>query len=125
MAERDIKPLLPLAQAAERLQWSVRTLRRKLVEHGIGTIGSRRLARLAEQDLERLIEAERQPAAAAAPRHRSGPGSIRAINRELRLQSEVQHVGAPNPASKARMQSYWRRRNAQLNRKKRRKPAVD
>jgi len=60
----DSRPLLTLAQAAARLQWSVRTVRSRLQAHGIGTVGRGRLARLTEQDLERLIEAERQFVAA-------------------------------------------------------------
>jgi hypothetical protein len=93
----SIDPLLTLAQAAGRLQWSVRTLKRKLAARGIGTIGKARLARLSEADLARLIEAERQVVGQVAPA--SPPSTL--VNWD------------------ARMRSYWRRRNGQLNRKKR------
>jgi len=46
----------------------------QLAEHGIGTIGRGRLARLTERDLAQLIEAERQP----VPTPRSGAAQIRA-----------------------------------------------
>lgn len=94
-------PLLTLPQAAGRLQWSVRTLKRKLAARGIGTIGKGRLARLSEADLARLIEAERQPA-----------------SEQITMPPSVGQ-GYPD----ARMRSYWRRRNGQLNRKERARPA--
>jgi len=92
-----VDPLLTLAQAAARLQWSVRTLKRKLASHGIGTVGRGRIARLSEEDLARLINAERQPV--------GGP----VVGLPTATGGQLDH----------RMRSYWRRRNGQLNRKKR------
>jgi hypothetical protein len=89
--------LLKLAQAADRLQWSVRTLKRRLWAHGIGMIGSGRLARLTERDLAVLVEAERQlvpkPSPGVDPLDRIALSIDRmrrskAIGRALRLQSE-------------------------------------
>jgi hypothetical protein len=92
----DLLPrLLTLAEAAERLQWSVRTLRGKLQARGIGTIGRGRIARLTEGDLLRLIEAERQRVPFASPPAVTGDAEW-----------------------DARMRSYWRRRQGQLNRRK-------
>lgn len=70
MQQNESGPLpqiLTLSEAAERLKCSVRALKRKLTRHGIGTIGSGRPARLTEQDVERLIEAERQVVAPPLP----------------------------------------------------------
>jgi excisionase family DNA binding protein len=121
MTSIDSRPLLTLAQAAERLQWSVRTLQRKLAEHGIATVGRRRLARLTEEDLERLIQAERQPTSAPPlPSPRSGPGSIRHIARALRLEAQAKaaKAGGTNSVVEDRMGAYYRRRDAQRNRRK-------
>jgi hypothetical protein len=110
----------------------VRTVRSRLQAHGIGSAGRGRLARLTEQDLERLIEAERQFVAAPIdPVARAARGLDRmrqskAIGRALRQQSYLAATGSPrqpDPAFEARMESYWRRRNAQLNRRK--KPKKD
>lgn len=128
MPQTDSRALLTLAQAADRLQWSVRTLQRKLAEHGIGTIGRRRLARLTEQDLERLVEAERQPTSTAhAPIPRSGLGSMRHIARALRLEAQTKGAkgGGSDPVFEDKMGAYYRRRDAQLNRKKHQKPVGD
>jgi hypothetical protein len=59
--------LLTLGETAKRLQWSVRTLRSRLRDYGIGTIGRGRIARVTEQDFARLIEAERQFVPAPSP----------------------------------------------------------
>jgi hypothetical protein len=59
--------LLTLGEAAKRLQWSVRTLRSRLRDYGIGTMGRGRIARVTEQDFARLIEAERQFVPAPSP----------------------------------------------------------
>jgi hypothetical protein len=69
---QDPGKLLTLAQAGERLQWSVRTVRRRLAAHGIATIGPGKRARLTPDDFNRLIEAERQYATVAAA---SRPGA--------------------------------------------------
>ena len=45
---------LTLQQAADRQQWSVKTLKRLLALHRIDTIGTGRRARLTEEDLQRL-----------------------------------------------------------------------
>jgi hypothetical protein len=59
--------LLTLGETAKRLHWSVRTLRSRLRDYGIGTIGRGRIARVTEQDFARLIEAERQFVPAPSP----------------------------------------------------------
>lgn len=91
-----VNEFLTLDQAAKRLQWSTRTLQRKLRDHGIGTIGRGRLARLTEQDLARLVEAERQfvpaPLRGVNPVDREAlriarMRQTRAISRQLRLES--------------------------------------
>jgi hypothetical protein len=53
--------LLTLVEVAQALRWDRRSLVRALARHGIGVIGRGRLARLTAADVERLIEAERQP----------------------------------------------------------------
>jgi hypothetical protein len=56
-----IARMLTLAEVAQALRWDRRSLVRALARHGIGVIGRGRLARLTAADVERLIEAERQP----------------------------------------------------------------
>src|ERR1700733_13393100 len=93
-----LEQLLTLSQAAARLQWSVRTLKGRLLARGIGPIGRGRLARITEQDFERFIEAERQ----------RPPVPV----------TEADYSSTGDPAFDARMRSYYRRRSGQLNRKK-------
>lgn len=62
-----VPQILTLSEAAERMKWSVRALKKKLADHGIGTIGAGRLARLTEHDVERLMQAEHQVVAPPPP----------------------------------------------------------
>ena len=54
---------LPLAAAAARVNWSARTLRRRLKFHGIPTIGSGRRARVTLGDFNRLRQSNALQAA--------------------------------------------------------------
>jgi excisionase family DNA binding protein len=60
-------PLLTLKQAADHLQWSRRTLIRRLKQFGIPTIGTGRLARIELADLETLKRKEREEARKLQP----------------------------------------------------------
>lgn len=51
-----------LPEVCERLKWSRRSLLRALNELGIGTIGTGRLARLTESDVQKLMDGLRQAA---------------------------------------------------------------
>jgi excisionase family DNA binding protein len=62
----DSEIYMTFGQAAARLQWHIKTLRRALAKHGITAIGRGRRARLSEADLQRVIAAERRLLAAAA-----------------------------------------------------------
>ncbi len=107
MALVDPGKLLTLAQAAERLQWSVKTIRRRLAHHGIATIGSGRRARITEADFDRLIEAERQP-----PRN---PTITFPERQASLLAQDVAALAREHPDS--RHASYLRHRIGQLTRR--------
>ena len=57
---KELSALLTLGQAADHLQWSVKTLKRRLLVHRIATIGTGRAARLEKSDLELLKAKERE-----------------------------------------------------------------
>jgi hypothetical protein len=93
-------PLLTLSQAALHLQWSRRTLVRKLRYYGIPTIGKGRLARIESADLENLKQKERETV-----KHPSAAEEAEQLRMHaLRVED-------------ARLRSYYRRRAAQLTRK--------
>ena len=96
--------LLTLRQVAERLQWSTRTLQRRLQDHGIPTIGRGRLARLTEGDVDRLIAREREVSAANLP----PPEPPKHVSL-ARINASVMDE---------RMRQYYRRRLGQLHRRK-------
>jgi hypothetical protein len=67
---------LTLQQAADRQQWSVKTLKRLLALHRIDTIGTGRRARLTEGDLQRLEVKERERCRTSSSRPESGGTGI-------------------------------------------------
>jgi excisionase family DNA binding protein len=80
---------LTLPEVAERLRWSVRTLKRLLRKHGIATIGTGRLARLTQADIDEFIRRMRpaQPPPEAQTTVRSSSFNTREINKRLRMES--------------------------------------
>ena len=89
------------------MQWSARTVQRRLAAHGIATIGTGRRARITQEDLVRLIEAERQEGArysgiTAAPlgESRSVHHLGRQAGRRIRKRMRAESVAALGPAGR-------------------------
>ena len=86
---------LSLTEAAARMNWSRRTLRRALDRAGISPIGRGRLARITEADLAKLIEAMRCHTDSSLPANDAAtpPGSSGAdarTGKSLRAQRTAQ-----------------------------------
>lgn len=61
MTKPSTSTRLTMPEAAARLQWSVRFLKRRLAAHGIAPIGKGKAARVTEEDMADLEAKERTP----------------------------------------------------------------